>query len=416
MSIARKLTEYFDRTQLMLRIEKRWSSLADKIRAGWRGGSARTRSDANCEPTRNDSLYEGGGSFSQSRPDPATPGKPVKRVLIYRLGSLGDTVVALPCLHKVAEVFPDAERYVLTNLPVSSKAAPLESILANSGLIDGVVLYPVRLRSIARLWDLASRLRALEVSTLVYLMDFRGVLTVYRDLAFFRLCGVKHIVGAPNLWTLIKQDKVDADGNVEQECIRLAATLAEFGPVDLDRRASWDLMLTDAERHVAGDAVAPFASRPFIAINMGGKVAQNHWGNENWRGLFIELAQTHGSYGLLVVGGADDASCVGEVTGNWPSPVVNACGRLSPRESAAALESACLFIGHDSGPMHLAAACGVVCVALFSGNNPPRKWHPYGPRHRVIQRMEGIALISVKEVAAAVRASLPAPAAVKTHS
>ncbi|WOJ89105.1 glycosyltransferase family 9 protein [Methylocapsa polymorpha] len=400
----------------MLGTEKLWSSLADKIRAGWRGRCARAKSDADPEPVRNDGRNEEGKSFSRSRPDPAGSGKPVERILIYRLGSLGDTVVALPCLHKVAEVFPDAERYVLTNLPVSSKAAPLESILANSGLINGVVLYPVRLRSIARLWDLALRLRALEVSTLVYLMDFRGVLTVYRDLIFFRLCGVKHIIGAPNLWTLIKQDRLDADGNVEQECARLAATVAELGPVDLDRRASWDLLLTDAERRVAGDAVAPFGSRPFIAINMGGKVAQNHWGNENWRGLFVELAQTHGSYGLLVIGGADDASCVGEVTENWPSPVVNACGRLSPRESAAALERACLFIGHDSGPMHLAAASEVVCVALFSGNNPPRKWHPYGPRHRVIQRMDGIALIRVEEVAAAVRESLPAPASVKTHS
>ena len=45
-----------------------------------------------------------------------------KRVLIYRLGSLGDTLVALPALHLVARAFPDAERRMLTNFPVKVKA------------------------------------------------------------------------------------------------------------------------------------------------------------------------------------------------------------------------------------------------------------------------------------------------------
>jgi len=49
----------------------------------------------------------------------------VERVLIYRLGSLGDTVAALPCFHLIERAFPDAERLVLTNVPVSTKAAPL---------------------------------------------------------------------------------------------------------------------------------------------------------------------------------------------------------------------------------------------------------------------------------------------------
>ena len=34
----------------------------------------------------------------------------VERVVVYRLGSLGDTVVALPCLHAVADAVPEAER------------------------------------------------------------------------------------------------------------------------------------------------------------------------------------------------------------------------------------------------------------------------------------------------------------------
>ena len=70
-----------------------------------------------------------------------------QRVVIYRLGSLGDTVVALPCFHKVAKAFPDAERIVLTNVPVSSNAAPVETILGGSGLIHATLAYPIGTRS-----------------------------------------------------------------------------------------------------------------------------------------------------------------------------------------------------------------------------------------------------------------------------
>ena len=47
---------------------------------------------------------------------------PVRKVLIYRLGSLGDTVVALPCFHLIERTFPGAERVLLTNFPVHAKA------------------------------------------------------------------------------------------------------------------------------------------------------------------------------------------------------------------------------------------------------------------------------------------------------
>ena len=42
-----------------------------------------------------------------------------QRIAIYRLGSLGATMVAISCFHRVEQTWPDAERIVLTNFPVS---------------------------------------------------------------------------------------------------------------------------------------------------------------------------------------------------------------------------------------------------------------------------------------------------------
>jgi ADP-heptose:LPS heptosyltransferase len=65
-----------------------------------------------------------------------------------------------------------------------------------------------------------------------------------------------------------------------------------------------------------------------------------------------------------------------------------------------------LFVGHDSGPMHLAASQGTWCVALFGDHEPPRRWHPYGAGHRVIHDMRGIRAIQAEQVLGHLREAL----------
>jgi ADP-heptose:LPS heptosyltransferase len=70
----------------------------------------------------------------------------------------------------------------------------------------------------------------------------------------------------------------------------------------------------------------------------------------------------------------------------WRGPKLNLCGVLSARVSAAVLARASVFIGHDSGPMHLAAVVGTPCVAIFSARELPGKWFPLGRNHEVLFR------------------------------
>jgi ADP-heptose:LPS heptosyltransferase len=333
-----------------------------------------------------------------------------QRIVIYRLGSLGDTVVALPCFHKVEQTWPNAERIVLTNFPVSSKAAPLEVILRESGLIDSAIAYPVGTRSLRELWRLARGLRRLKADSLVYLTPARGLVNAFRDWLFFKFCGFKEIVGAPLTEDLqnCRHLADDAAGEVEErECERLARCLAALGPIDLDDPEMWDLRLSERELRTGTAVLGPLSYTPFFAINMGGKAQQKDWGEENWRVLFESLDARYRGMGLLMVGSAEDSERGRRVTEGWEGPVVDACGDLSPRESAAAMRKAMLFIGHDSGPLHLAASVGVPCVGLFGGFNQPNRWHPRGNCHRIIHRMSGMNSINVVDVLDAVADALP---------
>lgn len=333
--------------------------------------------------------------------------KQQQRVVIYRLGSLGDTVVALPCFHKVAEVWPDAERVVLTNFPVSSKAAPLEIILREGGLIDAAIAYPVGTRSLGELWGLAKHLRSLKADVLVYLTPARGLLNAYRDWLFFKFCGFKHIVGIP-LTPDLQACRLTDSGALsdlrieERECERLKRCLSALGPIDLTSSKVWDLRLSERELRVGSALLAPLGGASYFAINMGGKAKEKDWGLENWTVFLRGLSARHPNAGLLIIGAAEDSERAQGISRAWIGRVIDACGKLSPRESAAASRFAAAFIGHDSGPLHLAAAAGVSCVGLFGDFNRPKRWHPWGDRHRIIHRMSGLQFITVTEVLAAV--------------
>ncbi len=120
-----------------------------------------------------------------------------KRVLIYRLGSLGDTLIALPAFHLVARAFPNAERRLLTNFPVNTKAPPAAAILNGSHLIHGYFRYAIGTRSPRELLTLWWQLFRWRPQVLVYMGPARGVEAARRDARFFRLCGISHLIGVP---------------------------------------------------------------------------------------------------------------------------------------------------------------------------------------------------------------------------
>ena len=73
------------------------------------------------------------------------PVKNLRNILIFRIGSIGDTVISVPCFHLIRRCFPKANISVLTNVP-NSKQSPLIEVLGKrSGFVDNVISYPSRL-------------------------------------------------------------------------------------------------------------------------------------------------------------------------------------------------------------------------------------------------------------------------------
>jgi heptosyltransferase III len=317
-----------------------------------------------------------------------TSSNTTKRVLIYRLGSLGDTVIALPSLHLVARAFPNAERRMLTNFPVNVKAPPAAAILDNTNLIHGFFRYAVGTRSLRDLLSLWWQLLRWRPEVLVYLAAPRGIEAARRDAAFFRFCGIRRLVGVPLTTDAQQNLRHESSQTLEPEAARLARNLTELGDAFLESPASWELHLTSAEQATAQKALSATDGKPLIVVGVGTKRQSKDWGRENWRLLLNAISRTYPGHVLALLGSPDESEASEYAAQDWrqssTSAVINLCGLLTPRESAALLTHACIFIGHDSGPMHLAAAVQTPCVAIFSARNKPRVWFPYGGQHRVL--------------------------------
>jgi heptosyltransferase III len=308
----------------------------------------------------------------------------VRRVLIYRLGSLGDTVVSLPCLHQIARAFPNAERRLLTNIPVHAKAAAAAMVLGESGLIHDYIDYPVGMRRPREVLAVRAAIRDFRPQALIYLSSLRGYRTAQRDKIFFRLCGVSELIGFPEHRDDCERKQGPGSADFQPEAERLAQSIRGLGSIQLDDPSNWDLRLSPAEIRRAGELLENLGAGPRLAVCLGTKVQANDWGEANWAVLLTRIAQHFPDHKLLLVGAAEEAAVSERAAIAWKGRSLNLCGAVTPRESAAAIRSATLFLGHDSGPMHLAAAVGVPCLAIFSARNLPRVWFPYGSQHRVI--------------------------------
>jgi ADP-heptose:LPS heptosyltransferase len=274
---------------------------------------------------------------------------------------------------------------MLTNYPVNRKASPASTILAATGIIDDYLEYPLMTRNPAALLRLRQEIAGRRFDIAFALAEARGRSKSIRDWLFLRSCGIRRVIGSSLRQRELAYLPVPGGELYEPEALRLVRRVGAEGQIDLTEDRWWDLCLTSMERAAAAKRLQEHhVTKGFIALCLGTKIEVKDWTLPNWRRLVGELRMEYSHLALIGLGVAEERQKTDEVLRLWPGRSVNFCGALTPRVSAALLERATLFLGHDSGPMHLAAAVGTKCVVIFSARIPPGVWFPRGQGHQVL--------------------------------
>jgi heptosyltransferase-3 len=303
-----------------------------------------------------------------------------RRIGVLRVGSIGDHVIAIPVYRALRERHANDTLCLMSNIPVNGnhKLVGPAAILPPD-LFQSIYAYPA-LTGWRNVAEIVHLFRHLRLDRLYYVMPKRTPAQLWRDRIALGLL-VRQVVGL-NRAAIEPRWPVGDRGLYEHEADRLARAIGlPAGRAQRDPE-SLSLGLTAQER-ASIRLAAGRRSGGAVVASVGTKCEVKHWGAAKWRQL-IEGLGTFGELGrLFLIGSGDEHDESEALRAVWPREAVNLCGKLSTRQSAALMAECSLFVGHDSGPMHLAAAVGIPVVAIFSSRALPGVWYPLSDSARV---------------------------------
>jgi len=285
------------------------------------------------------------------------------RILVLRGGALGDFLVTLPALAGLRRHWPDARLELVGN-------ATAAALAVDRGLLDAA-----HSQHEAR-WAALHADAPLPAALADWLDGFDLVLNFWPDpdgqLA-------RRFPLRPGQVYLTASSTPSTQPAAAHFCAPLIALGASTG----------DFLCALRE---------PASVRPTrVALHPGSGSPRKNWPEDRWRALARWLVDERGLEVIVITGEAESMR---------PLAAVGRALHGRPLAEVADVLATCrLFIGHDSGISHLAAASGTPCVLLF-GPTDPAIWAPPAPTVRVLQRGADLSAISVDDVCREVRAAL----------
>ncbi len=286
-----------------------------------------------------------------------------KHILIYQLGSIGDTLVALPSFKAVRAHFSGCRLHLL-----NYSGSPSNSHLSlYHNFFDSVTWLP---SSCGKMRIYSAFLKA------VLKHKYEAVFAFSPDIPKALEPLLKIFQKTPFYFCSSRPD---------------AGTLADFFRNTLSGYGittppeCYDFPLTHAEKMTAKQVYSRLAGTP-VVIGIGGKQQACRWELGRWQELLGRLFQ-NSTYFPVYAGDENDrknAELLIQQTGGIFLPDT-ACKTL--RETIAFMQLCKFYLGHDTGSMHMAAAAELPCAVIFSAHGLPAEcWYPIGRNHLIIRK------------------------------
>lgn len=291
-----------------------------------------------------------------------------ERILIVRLSALGDVIHGLPVLNALRETFPQAF------IAWAVEGRPAE-LLAGHPALDRLIPLPRGWwKSLSQVNQLRRTLRSYRFDTTVDLQ------CLTKSAALARLSGAPRRLGAAgkngrelSKWFNNELTPVSA-GHVIEHYLGILQPLGIRTPT-----VRFDLPEREEDAEFACDALEELklASGQYAVLNPGAGWPSKLWPAERYGALARKISRQHGIRSLAVWGGANELPLAERIVDTSGGHAVlappTALGQL-----AAILRRATLFVGSDTGPMHLAVAVDTPTVSLH-GVSQAEWCGAYGP-------------------------------------
>jgi lipopolysaccharide heptosyltransferase II len=294
------------------------------------------------------------------------PWRDVRRVLVVRLRSIGDTVLATPALHALSRFLPEAEIDILLEdwvAPVLEGFRGVNRVITiERGNVASRARAARELRSLR--YDVAFNLHGGTTATILTRATGARHRVGYRSYRYSRL----HNHAAPpanQLWGK------PATHSVEQQLALLGwagVPVTDLPPARLavTAKAAQSIEGKLRAEGLTGDA-------PFVLLHPAAAFETKQWAPENFARIGEVL--TARGLGVVAVAAPGEAETIRALRENSAVPI-KTFTNLSLPEVTALAARASLFVGNDSGIAHIASAVETPSVVIFGSSNVAH-WRPW---------------------------------------
>ena len=313
--------------------------------------------------------------------------KDIERILIVKLSSIGDVVHSLPTLKALRDAYPQA--YIAWVVEEKSK-----DIITDNPLLDEVIIFEKERwkkelfktkgtkESLKDVYNFAKTLREKKFDAAIDLQGLlRSSLIAYFSGAKIRV-GYRDSGEMSHIFYNLKVDSNESGIHAVDRHLYIAKFLgASINQVE------FPLWISKEERNFAKKVLSEHnISRKdlLIGLNAGASIQHNRWDKERFAKLGDILIEKHEA-NIILFGGKQDVKLVQEIYEMMRNKPINLAGKTTMKQLASIIEYCNLFIGNDTGPLHIAVAMKVPVVAIF-GPADPKRTGPYGKQNIVVYK------------------------------
>jgi heptosyltransferase-3 len=289
----------------------------------------------------------------------------VKNILIIKLRYIGDVLLATPTLRAIKVTQLDARVTMMVNRGT-------EDVLSGNPDLDEIIVLDKG--SLAAQSRLISGLRSRRFDTVIDLTDGdRSAFLSWVSGALIRIGFNDEQRWRGHYYTQVVQSVPGVRHRIDRDLEALKLLGIQAGSKDPQ------LWLTPEEMNSADQLLNQLGvqrSQPMVILQPGARYWFKAWPPERFAELADQLVSQYGCQ--VLIGGSNQDIDLAEQIRQMAkcNPIVMA-GRTTIKQFAAIAKKSVLFVGSDSGAMHIASAVGTPVVGMFGPSNP-REWGPRG--------------------------------------
>lgn len=302
-----------------------------------------------------------------------------ERFLLVQLADIGDLVLTTPALAALREAHPQAK----IDLFASEHALPC----LPDGLIDTVIPFTSGANASRAIFAPSNfpslrKLSRVNYDTAIFFHHFTKRAGVLKFWLIARLSGAKRVIGLRNENVRFLTDSIVDRGFGERHQAQYWLDLVALAGASNEARPA------QVRREIFECASLSGSRTPKVVMHpgSGGYSKARRWPPERFAAVAQNLRDSHSVEIILVGTGDDDGQAV---AGLLNSDCVNLVGKTSLPQLADIISKANLFVGADSGVMHIAAATGTPVISIFGPSNSAA-WRPWTTRSESIVLRSGV--------------------------